>query len=112
MTDYNITCPCTGSTMNPSEWEDHFFSKDHIDWFTDSSDNINDIIIKCGCGDSYNYQNGHDHFKSAKHRTWQNAMKSRYENVLIICKCGDIIKYKDRSTHNAEHIIPVFKDDV
>ena len=107
--DYKITCGCNDATMTESEWQTHFLTEEHLNWFTECEENIQSVIITCGCEGEYNYSNAHNHFKSSSHKEWQKEKVERRDNVLIICKCGDIIRYKDRKVHDSIHIIPYFE---
>lgn len=107
--NYKIFCPCQNLILSFSEWAPHFCSVKHQEWFIQSPLEINKINIKCGCGISYNYQNGHDHFRSKNHKAWQVQDPNRYDDVLIVCKCGDVIRYKDRPVHNRIHRMPIYQ---
>lgn len=111
MSDHSIYCPCADTDMNISQWNKHFMSDNHLEWFTSTSDNINEITITCACGSTYNYATCHNHFKSNTHKLWQKASTERYNNVLLLCKCGDITTFINRTAHNNKHVLPKFADD-
>jgi len=110
--NYVVFCPCVNAKIPYATWASHFCSNKHQEWYVQSEDNVNAMIVTCPCQKpqvEYNYKTAHNHFKRKDHRAWESLDETRSENVLIVCKCGDVIRYKDRTLHNKIHRMPTFQ---